>query len=139
MRKSRYIANRIYALVLLAALPAGAGMLWASPLMAAELVMLEQPGCVWCKRFNDEIAPQYGKTEEGRTAPLRRVDITKPWPEDLASIARERLTPTFVLVHEGEEIGRLRGYPGDEFFWRLLGGMLERLPAYADASPTLKP
>ena len=138
MRKSRYIANRIYALVLLAALPAGTGMLWASPLMAAELVMLEQPGCVWCKRFNDEIAPQYGKTEEGRTAPLRRVDITKPWPEDLASIARERLTPTFVLVHEGEEIGRLRGYPGDEFFWGLLGGMLERLPARAEASPTLE-
>ena len=101
--------------------------------------MLEQPGCVWCKRFNDEVAPQYGKTEEGRIAPLRRVDITKPWPEDLASIARERLTPTFVLVHEGEEIGRLRGYPGDEFFWGLLGGMLERLPAYADASPTLEP
>ena len=106
--------------------------------MAAELVMLEQPGCVWCKRFNDEVAPQYGKTEEGRIAPLRRVDITKPWPEDLASIARERLTPTFVLVHEGEEIGRLRGYPGDEFFWGLLGGMLERLPARAEASPTLE-
>jgi hypothetical protein len=49
------------------------------------------------------------------------------------------LTPTFVLVHEGEEVGRLRGYPGDEFFWGLLGGMLERLPARAEASPTLEP
>ena len=53
-------------------------------------------------------------------------------------IFRERLTPTFVLVHEGEEVGRLRGYPGDQFFWGLLGGMLERLPAQADASATLE-
>lgn len=114
-------------------------MLTAFPVLAAELVMLEQPGCVWCKRFNDEVAPQYEKTEEGRKAPLRRVDITKPWPEDLASIARERLTPTFVLVHEGKEISRLRGYPGDEFFWGLLDNMLEKLPAQANASPPIQP
>ena len=116
-----------------------AGMLMAAPVPAAELVMLEQPGCVWCKRFNDEVAPQYEKTEEGRKAPLRRVDITKPWPEDLASITRERLTPTFVLVHEGKEVSRLRGYPGDEFFWGLLGNMLEKLPVQANASPTIQP
>jgi thioredoxin-related protein len=139
MRKSTYIANRICWLILLAGVTGVAGMLTGFPVLAAELVMLEQPGCVWCKRFNDEVAPQYAKTEEGRKAPLRRVDITKPWPEDLASIARERLTPTFVLVHEGKEVSRLRGYPGDEFFWGLLDNMLEKLPAQANASPILKP
>lgn len=139
MQKSKYVANRICALVLRAAVAAGTGMLSAPPLRAAELVMLEQPGCVWCKRFNEEVAPQYDKTEEGKSAPLRRVDITKPWPDDLTSIARERLTPTFVLVHEGKEVSRLRGYPGDEFFWGVLGQMLEQLPAQADASPSLQP
>ncbi|UEM19155.1 transcriptional regulator [Skermanella mucosa] len=108
----------------------------AAELRAAELVMMEQPGCVWCKRFNEEVAPQYGKTREGQLAPLRRVDITEPWPEDLAAVAPERLTPTFVLVHEGRELDRLRGYPGDDFFWGLLGRMLEKVPGHGDTSST---
>ena len=89
--------------------------------------MLEQPGCVWCKRFDAEIAPAWPNTWEGRAAPLRRVDITRPWPEDLAAIRIERLTPTFILIENGREIGRLRGYPGDDFFWPLIGELLARL------------
>lgn len=96
--------------------------------VAAELLMLEQPGCVWCARFNAEIAPAWPKTDEGRRASLRRVDITQPWPDDLADIARERFTPTFVLVNNGVELGRLRGYVGDEFFWYRIGELLDRLP-----------
>lgn len=98
------------------------------PLRAAELVMLEQDGCVWCIRWHQEIGPIYPKTDEGARAPLRRVDIHDPLPTDLAGLQVVRFTPTFVLVEEGVEIGRIRGYPGDEFFWFLLGEMLERLP-----------
>lgn len=98
------------------------------PATAAELVMLEQPGCVWCARFNSEIAPAWPKTEEGRLAPLRRVDITQDWPEDLSSVAKERFTPTFILMEDGEEIGRLRGYVGNEFFWYRIGELLAKLP-----------
>lgn len=90
--------------------------------------MLEQPGCVWCQRFDEEIAPGYAKTPERKAATLRRVDITEDWPEDLADIRKGRLTPTFVLVDNGEEIDRLRGYPGDNFFYSLLGEMLAKLP-----------
>lgn len=96
---------------------------------AAELLMLEQPGCLWCARFNQEIAPAWPKTPEGQRAPLRRVDITRPWPADLADIARERFTPTFVLMENGQEIGRLRGYPGDEFFWFRIDELLAKLPS----------
>lgn len=104
----------------------GNGIMAAS---AAELVMLEQPGCVWCARFDAEIAPAWPKTAEGRAAPLRRVDITLPWPDDLKAIGKERFTPTFVLVHGGREIGRLRGYVGDEFFWYRIGELIALLPA----------
>lgn len=96
--------------------------------LAAELLMLEQPGCPWCKRFNEEIAPGYANTQEGKIAPLRRVDITEDWPKDLAGIRKERLTPTFVLIDNGEEIDRLRGYPGDNFFYSMIGEMLAKLP-----------
>jgi thioredoxin-related protein len=107
-------------------------LLWTAlaavqPAVAAELLMLEQPGCVWCARFNAEIAPAWPNTEEGMLAPLRRVDITEPWPEDLAGIRKERFTPTFVLVEDGNEIGRLRGYVGDEFFWYRIGELLAGL------------
>jgi len=99
----------------------------ATPARAAELVMFEQAGCVWCMRWNKEIAPAYPNTPEGQVAPLRRVDIHEPLPEDLANIRVERFTPTFVLVEDGREIGRMRGYTGDEFFWFLLSEMLEKL------------
>ena len=100
----------------------------AATARAADLLMLEQPGCVWCAQFDAQIAPAWPKTQEGRRAPLRRVDITRPWPSDLEGIAKERFTPTFVLMDEGREIGRIRGYVGDEFFWYRIGELLALLP-----------
>ena len=96
---------------------------------AAELVMFEQAGCAWCEAFDREIAPIYGKTEEGLRAPLRRVDTAQRLPADLAFIETERLTPLFVLVDRGREIGRIRGYPGEDHFWGLLGVLMKKLDA----------
>jgi hypothetical protein len=115
----------------------------ALPARAAELVVFEQKGCVWCQRFDRDIAPAYDKTAEGKRAPLRRQDIKQPIAAELAFIKRERFTPVFVLIDEGREIGRIRGYPGDTFFWGLLANLLERLdrgestppPSSADAPP----
>lgn len=114
------LARFALAAAVLLALPATA--------RAAELLMLEQPGCVWCAQFDAQIAPAWPKTPEGRRAPLRRVDITRPWPSDLEGIAKERFTPTFVLMDDGREIGRIRGYVGDEFFWYRIGELLALLP-----------
>src|SRR5947208_16607200 len=102
-------------------------LLLAPAAHAAELVMFEQKGCAWCQRFDREIAPAYDKTSEGKRAPLHRVDIAQPIPADLTFIARERFTPVFVLIDEGHEVGRIRGYPGDTFFWGLLANLIERL------------
>ena len=93
--------------------------------------MFEQAGCAWCQTFDREIAPIYAKTEEGRRAPLRRVDITRKLPADLSFIKVERLAPLFVLVDQGREIGRIRGYPGDDNFWGLLGVLIKKLDAPA--------
>ena len=95
---------------------------------AAELVMVEERGCIWCARFNAEIAPAYPKTPEGDAAPLRRVDLHAPLPDDLIFEAPVRITPTFVLVEDGVEVARIEGYPGDSFFWPMLGQMLDKLP-----------
>ncbi len=69
-----------------------------SPVLAAELVMFESAGCPWCKVFDREVAPVYDKTTEGLRAPLRRINIDRALPADLAFIQVERLTPLFVLI-----------------------------------------
>lgn len=98
--------------------------LLATTASAAELVMFERAGCVWCARFDAEVAPIYGKTDESQAAPLRRVDLGRPLPADLAGIDPGAFTPTFVVLDDGREIGRIRGYPGDAFFFGLLGRIL---------------
>lgn len=87
--------------------------------------MFEQAGCAWCEAFDREIALIYPKTAEGQRAPLRRVNIDHALPSDLAFIEVERLTPLFVLVDKGQEIGRIRGYPGEDHFWGLLGMLIK--------------
>jgi hypothetical protein len=94
---------------------------------AAELVMFEQAGCTWCETFNREIGAVYAKTKEGARAPLRRVDVARALPSDLAFITVERLTPLFVLIEDGREIGRIRGYAGEDHFWGPLGALIKML------------
>lgn len=90
------------------------------------LMMAEEPGCIWCARWNAEIAPIYPKTDEGKAAPLRRVDVTGTIPDDIQLVRRINFTPTFVLLINGSEVSRIEGYPGEDFFWGLLGVMLEK-------------
>ena len=99
----------------------------AQPLAAAELVMFESPICEWCEKWDEDISGVYPKTSEGKAAPLRRVDIYDPRPDDLKDVKGITFTPTFVLWDEGREIGRIVGYPGEDFFWGLLGEILEKL------------
>jgi len=89
--------------------------------------MFEQAGCAWCAAFDQEIAPIYAKTDEAVRAPLRRVNIAQPLPADLAFVQVERLTPLFVLVDKGREIGRIRGYGGREMFWTQLFMLMQKL------------
>lgn len=90
-----------------------------------ELVMFVRQGCVWCERWDREVATVYPKTPEGRTAPLRRVDIAESQQAEPWLAAPVRFTPTFVLRVQGREAGRITGYGGEAAFWGLLGAMLD--------------
>lgn len=102
--------------------------LWLAPtvLMAdVRLLMAEEQGCIYCARWNAEIAQIYPKTPEGQAAPLERYDLhAEEAPAELA--VKVRFTPTFILVKDGVETGRIEGYPGEDFFWGLLGMLLEQ-------------
>lgn len=88
------------------------------------LVMVEEDGCMWCARWNEEISHIYPKTPEGTAAPLRRIDIHAAPPSEINFARSLHFTPTFVLVVDGNEVSRIEGYPGEDFFWGLLGQML---------------
>ena len=109
----------------------GPGEVASGEARRVELVMFEQAGCHWCQIWDEQIGGIYHKTEEGQSAPLRRVDIHKPMPGGLSSIRKASFTPTFVLVENGQEIGRIRGYPGADFFFPLLGELLKKLDSGA--------
>lgn len=100
-----------------------AWMPW-SALAELRLLMFEQPGCIHCARWDAEVAPEYPLTEEGRAAPLRRLQLRDPVPDGLALARPVTFTPTFVLVKDDVESGRLEGYPSEDFFWPLLGAMI---------------
>ena len=104
----------------------------AQSTLAADLVMVEQEGCHWCAKWNEEISHIYPNTDEGRRAPLRRVNL-RALPDDIAFESKPVFTPTFVLVDDGKELARMEGYAGDEFFWFLLNKMLDAHPDVTEA------
>jgi len=100
----------------------------AAPVYAAELLMFEDDGCVWCARWDAEVAPNYADSPQGQFAPLKRYDLRRdPLPDDLELKGRVRYTPTFVLVDNNREIGRIMGYPGEDSFWGLLDNLIARI------------
>jgi len=91
------------------------------------LVMFRRDGCPWCAMWDREIGPIYGKTEVGRRAPLRMLDLDRG-TGGIRARSPIHYTPTFVLVENGEEVGRIEGYPGNDFFFGLLQNLVQRLP-----------
>ncbi|MEM1343407.1 MAG: thioredoxin family protein [Pseudomonadota bacterium] len=110
-------------LLLLAVAPARAEM---------ALMLFDQPGCEWCARWEREIGGAYPLTEEGAQAPLRRASIHEPLPEGVRLVRPARFTPTFVLLRDGQEVGRLEGYAGEDFFYPMLTRLLAQAAARAD-------
>lgn len=95
------------------------------------LMMVEEEGCPWCERWNHDVGGEYNITDEGKIAPLLRYDLSTPLPEGIILSSAPHFTPTFILLVDGKEVDRLEGYPGEAFFWGILGNMLAKLPETA--------
>jgi len=91
-----------------------------------ELLMFESAGCSYCAQWHAEVGPEYPITPEGLAAPLRSMALSDARDGAYDLVSRPRFTPTFVLVQDGVEVGRIEGYPGEDFFWGLLGRLLEQ-------------
>lgn len=94
-----------------------------APAAAAELVMFRRDGCPYCAAWDRAVGPVYPKTDIGKRVPLRRIDLDRNRDGKVVLNSPIRFTPTFVVADSGRELGRIEGYPGEDFFW----GLLERL------------
>jgi len=120
MERQRKTLRQIALAVAVAASSIVGAPLWAE----TYLLMAEEDGCIWCARWDRDVSTEYPLTAEGKAAPLRRVDIHQPLPDGIELAQTLQFTPTFVLIQDGQEVGRLEGYPGEEFFWFLLQELL---------------
>ncbi|CAL8981658.1 hypothetical protein RHODGE_RHODGE_01744 [Rhodoplanes serenus] len=115
----------------------GASAAAAAPASGAggrvQLLYVREAGCPYCREWDLKIGTIYHKTPEARRAPLREIEKRDVPAAGLRLARPVRYTPTFVLLLDGAELGRIEGYPGEDFFWGRLDRLLEQLPA--DVTP----
>jgi hypothetical protein len=112
----RLVAALVSLAPLLSPVSAGAG---------AELVMFERDGCVWCRRWHEQVGKAYPLTDEGRCAPLVSHSLDRRQPPPVKLIEPVRYTPTFVLALDGVERARITGYQDEASFFGLLARYLD--------------
>ncbi|MBK4214664.1 SoxS protein [Paracoccus caeni] len=87
-------------------------------------MMFERKGCLYCLAWKRQIGPGYAESAAGRVAPLVVVDMDGPYPDGLALARRPVVTPTFVLMRNGMELGRIEGYSRPDAFYPALETLL---------------
>jgi hypothetical protein len=85
-----------------------------------ELLFVDKAGCPWCVRFERETMVSYMASDIGRDIPLRRASLDDGQPRAVTLSEPVRFTPTFIILKDGAEVGRLIGYRDNATFFGLL-------------------
>jgi thioredoxin-related protein len=90
-----------------------------------EIVVMEAPGCIYCDVFRRDILPSYQASEHGRLVPVRFVDINDDAAANaLALDTPINIVPTFLVIKNNKEVGRIPGYTGPEDFFHSINFLL---------------
>jgi hypothetical protein len=79
----------------------------------AVLVMVHDPGCPYCARWEAEVGHSYRASREGKFAPLAPRLRGDP---EISNLNKIVYSPTFVMLAYGQEVGRIVGYQGNDLF-----------------------
>jgi hypothetical protein len=101
-------------------LAADAQSLGSSPVI---LLLIEDRGCPYCARWDRDVGPGYARSPEGQFAPLVRRYRGSP---DVSFLDGVVFSPTFLVLKDGKEVGRIVGYAGPDFFWSELSALLAK-------------
>ena len=124
-----HMSRKTAAIFLLIGLFAFAANLMPVTANAAELVMFESRGCIYCQRWERAVGSVYDKTAEAKVLPLRRIDVDRQSASGVELKSPVHYTPTFVVVDQGREIGRIEGFSSDDSFWGLLDELAAKVVA----------
>ena len=84
---------------------------------STRLVMVTSDYCPFCQAWERDIGVLYEKSPYAPSLPLKRVDIGSAMPEGVTLQSPVLGTPTFLIIHNDQEIDRQRGYDNAEMFW----------------------
>ena len=80
------------------------------------LIMITSEYCVYCKIWEKEVGTIYPKTEMSKNFPLKKINVKNK--KFLQSFLIDNpITPTFIIIEEKLEKGRIIGYSNSEMFW----------------------
>lgn len=82
-----------------------------------ELVVMEAPGCIYCTLFRRDVLPSYAASPQAKDVPIRFVDLNDEAANDLGLDGPIDVVPTFLVMKNNREVGRIPGYMGPEFFF----------------------
>ena len=83
----------------------------------SRLIMVTSDYCPSCKAWEFDVGKVYDKSPYATTLPLTRVEIGSKMPRGVTFQKPVVGTPTFLIIHYGQEIGRQTGYFDAEMFW----------------------
>ena len=93
---------------------------------AARLIMVTSEHCPYCQAWERDVGAVYDKSLYAAKLPLSRVGIGSEMPENVAIKKPIVGTPTFLIILNGQEIDRQRGYiDAGMFFWWLSQHMVK--------------
>lgn len=93
-----------------------------------ELIVIEADGCIYCDLFRRDVLPSYQKSEQGQQMPVRFVDINDVDAATLKLSLPINTVPTFVVVKNRAEVGRVPGYVGPENFYHTINYIMASAP-----------
>ncbi len=91
-----------------------------------EIVVLEAPGCIYCTIFRRDVLPAYQTSPRAAEVPIRFVDLNDEKAGSLGLTQPVDTVPTFVILRNNEELGRIPGYVGPETFFHGINYILSR-------------
>ena len=83
----------------------------------SRLIMVTSDNCPYCYAWELDVGEVYDKSPYAPSLPLTRIDIGSKMPKDVTFQKPVVGTPTFLVIHNGQEIGRQSGYIDAEMFW----------------------
>tara|TARA_B100000989_G_C19443318_1_gene428348 strand:+ start:183 stop:578 length:396 start_codon:yes stop_codon:yes gene_type:complete len=84
----------------------------------SRLIMVTSEYCSYCQSWERDVGGVYNKSPYAAELPLSRVKFGSKMPKNVAIKKPVVGTPTFLIIHNGQEVDRQRGYTNAEmFFW----------------------